>query len=157
MLLCFSIVITIILSHAIIRICTILHIYLQVSETEGMTELHWVIGLNVLEKINSIYHQGISLVLSRMFFQERECAFNGRNLLNIKTLWVTTQKTRYLTSFNYEFSFKKKSYKNACLKFLSDTKLITSLLIFSFLVKIWSLLTRVFIDLMIIELVNLNS
>ena len=61
-----SIIITIILSYAIIRIYTILHIYLQVSETEGLAELHWVIGLSVLEKINSIYFQGISLVLSRI-------------------------------------------------------------------------------------------
>ena len=79
-----SIIITIILSYAIIRIYTILHIYLQVSETEGLAELHWVIGLNVLEKINSVYFQGISLVLSRMFFQESECAFKSPNVLNIE-------------------------------------------------------------------------
>ena len=48
------------------RIYTILHIYLQVSKTEGLVELHCVIRLNVLEKINSIYFQGISLVLSRI-------------------------------------------------------------------------------------------
>ena len=65
-----SITITIILSYAIIRIYTILHIYLQVSETEGLAELHSVIGLSVSEKVDSIYFQGISLVLSRMFFQE---------------------------------------------------------------------------------------
>ena len=35
-----SIIITIILSYAIIRIYIILHIYLQVSETEGLAELH---------------------------------------------------------------------------------------------------------------------
>ena len=50
-----SIIITIILSYAIIRVYTILHIFLQVSKTEGLAELHWVIGLSVLEKINSIY------------------------------------------------------------------------------------------------------
>ena len=81
-----SIIITIILSYAIIRIYTILHIYLQVSETEGLAELHWVIRLSVLEKINSIYFQGISLVLSRMFFQESECAFKNLNVLNIEAL-----------------------------------------------------------------------
>ena len=75
---------TIILSYAIIRIYTILHIYLQVSETEGIAELHWVTGLSVLEKINSIYLQGISLVLSRMFFQESERAFKNPNVLNIE-------------------------------------------------------------------------
>ena len=79
-----SIIITIILSYAIIRIYTILHIYLQVSETEGLAELHWVIGLSVLEKINSIYFQGISLALSRMFFQESECAFKNPNVLNME-------------------------------------------------------------------------
>ena len=46
-----SIKITIILFHAIIRINKILHIYLQVSKTEGLAELHWVTGLSVLEKI----------------------------------------------------------------------------------------------------------
>ena len=79
-----SIIITIISSYAIIRIYTILHIYLQVSETEGLPELHWVIGLNVLKKISSVYFQGISLVLSRMFFQESECAFMNPNVLNIE-------------------------------------------------------------------------
>ena len=64
-----SIIITIILSYAIIRIYTILHIYLQISETERLAELHRVIQLSLLEKINSIYFKGISLVLSRMFFQ----------------------------------------------------------------------------------------
>ena len=63
-----SIIITIILPHAIIRIYIILHIYLQVSETEGLAELHNVIGQSVLEKINSIYLHGISLAFSRMFF-----------------------------------------------------------------------------------------
>ena len=81
-----SIIITIILSYAIIRIYTVLHIYLQVSETEGLAELHWVIGLSVLEKSNSIYFQGISLVLSRKFFQESECAFKNPNVLNIDAL-----------------------------------------------------------------------
>ena len=46
----------------------ILHIYLQVFETEGLEELHWVIGQSVLEKINSVYFHGISLAFSRMFF-----------------------------------------------------------------------------------------
>ena len=59
-----SIIITIILSYAIIRIYTILHIYLHVSKTEELAELHWVNGLNALEKINSMYFQGISLVKS---------------------------------------------------------------------------------------------
>ena len=49
----FSIIITIILSYAIIRIYTILHIYLQVSKIEGLAEMHWVIGLSVSDKINS--------------------------------------------------------------------------------------------------------
>ena len=79
-----SIVITNILSYAIIRIHTILQIHLQVSETEGLAELHWVIGLSVSEKINSIYFLGISLVFSRMFFQESECAFKNPNILNIE-------------------------------------------------------------------------
>ena len=82
MLLFSSIINAIILSYTIIRICTILHIYMQVSETEGLAELH-----SVLEIINSVYFQGISLVhreLSRMFFQESECAFNNPNVLNIE-------------------------------------------------------------------------
>ena len=81
-----SIIITIILSYAIIRIYTILHIYLQVSETEGLAELRRVIGQSVLEKINSIYFQGISHVFSKMLFQESECAFKNPNVLNIETL-----------------------------------------------------------------------
>ena len=83
MLLFSSIIITIILSYALIRICLILHIYF--TETEWLVELHWVSGLSVLEKINSIYFQGISLVLSRMFSQESECAFKNPNVLNIET------------------------------------------------------------------------
>ena len=63
----FSIKITIILFYAIIRIYIILHIYLQVSESEGLAELHWVIAQIVLEKINSIYFHGILLAFSRMF------------------------------------------------------------------------------------------
>ena len=39
-----SIIITTILSYAIITTYIILHIFLQVSETEGLAELHWVIG-----------------------------------------------------------------------------------------------------------------
>ena len=35
-----SIIITIILTYDLIRIYTILHIYLQVSETEGLAQLH---------------------------------------------------------------------------------------------------------------------
>ena len=63
-----SIIITIILPYEIIRIYMILDTYLQVSETEELAELHWVIGHSVLEKINSIYFHGISLAFSRMFF-----------------------------------------------------------------------------------------
>ena len=77
-----SIIIMIILFYVIIRIYTILHIYLLVSETEGLVQLHWVIGLSVLEKINLIYFQGISLVLSRIFFQEFKC--ENPNVLNIE-------------------------------------------------------------------------
>ena len=51
-----SIITTIILSYVIIRIYIVLHIYMQVSETEVLAELHWVIGESILEKINSIYH-----------------------------------------------------------------------------------------------------
>ena len=73
-----SIIIMIIIFYVIIRIYTILHIYLLVSETEGLAELR------LLEKINSIYFQGISLVLSRMFFQECECGFKNPNVLNVE-------------------------------------------------------------------------
>ena len=59
---------------ALVRPSTLEH-HPQVSETEGLPELHSVIGLSLLEKINSIYFQGILLVLSRMFFQESEYAF----------------------------------------------------------------------------------
>ena len=45
----FSIIIVIVLSYPIIRIYTILHIYLQVSKTEGLAELDCVIRLRVLE------------------------------------------------------------------------------------------------------------
>ena len=79
-----SIIITIILSYAMIGTYIILHIYLQVFETEGLAELPWVIGHNVLEKINSIYFHGISLAFSRMFFEESECDFKNPNVLNIE-------------------------------------------------------------------------
>ena len=46
------IIIKIILSYAIITIYIILHIYLQVSATEGLAELHWVTGHSVFRKIN---------------------------------------------------------------------------------------------------------
>ena len=61
-------IITIILSYAIIRIYIILRIYLQVSKTEELVELQWVIGQSVIEKINSIYFHEISLAFSRKFF-----------------------------------------------------------------------------------------
>ena len=74
MLLFSSIIITIILFYAITRIYAISHIYLEVSETEGLVELHWVIGLSVLGKFNLIYFYIIQYtnVLSRilMCFQE---------------------------------------------------------------------------------------
>ena len=85
-----SIIITIILSYAIIRIYITLHIYLQVSEAERQAELHWVIGQSVLEKINSIYYHGILLAFSRMFFLESECAFKNPNVLNIEASEVTS-------------------------------------------------------------------
>ena len=47
-----SIIIMIILSYAIIRIYTILDIYWQVFKTDGLVELHWFVGLNVLENKN---------------------------------------------------------------------------------------------------------
>ena len=65
-----SIIITIIFFYAIIRIHIILHIYFQVPETEGLIELHWVIGQSVLEKMNSIYFHGIS----RMWYSVEECS-----------------------------------------------------------------------------------
>ena len=61
-----STIITFILSYAIIRIYTILHIYLQISKTEGPVELHWVIGLSVLEKTNLVFFWRISFMLSRI-------------------------------------------------------------------------------------------
>ena len=72
MLLFSSIIITIILRYAIIRIYIVLHIYLQVSETERLADLHWVPGHSILGKINLIYVYGISLAFSRMFFQESD-------------------------------------------------------------------------------------
>ena len=63
-----SIIITIILPYAMIRVYIILHIYLHVSETEGLAELHRVIGQSGLKEINSIYLHGISLAFSRIFF-----------------------------------------------------------------------------------------
>ena len=83
-MLLFSSIITIILSYAIIRTYTILHSYLQVSETERLAELHCVIVLSVLEKINSIHFQGIWIVFSRTFFPESGCAFKNLNVLNIE-------------------------------------------------------------------------
>ena len=74
-----SIIITIVLSYAIIRIYIILHIYLQVSETERLEELHWVIGHSVLEKINSIYFRGISAHEYHLRFQES--SFKNPNVL----------------------------------------------------------------------------
>ena len=46
----YSIIITIILSYVIIRIYAILHIYLQVSETEGLAEKHWVVGTECIRE-----------------------------------------------------------------------------------------------------------
>ena len=88
-----SIIITIILSYAINRLYTILHIYLEVSETKGLAELHCVIGLSGLEKINSIYFQGMSLMLSKMFFGESECDFKNPNVLNVEASSVTSLVT----------------------------------------------------------------
>ena len=80
------------------------------------------------------------------------------------TAWLTnnynTHVAQYFQSiFNIRISTKKQafdfsktnSYTNAFLKFPCDAKLITSLLIFWFLVKIWRLFTWVFIYLMILD------
>ena len=53
--------------------------------------------------------------------------------------------------------YKRKCYTNACLKSPCDAKLITSPLIFKFLVKNWRLFTLVFINFMILKLVGFNS
>ena len=78
-----SIIIAIILSYAVVRIYTILHMYLQVSETEGQAELHGVIGQSVLEKTiqytSRVYH---------LRFQE--CSFKNPNvLLKIQTFLIS--------------------------------------------------------------------
>ena len=68
-----SIIIAIILSYGIIRIETISDIYSQVSKTEGLAELQWVIGLSVAEKIKSIYKKKKDQYTSREYhlcFQE---------------------------------------------------------------------------------------
>ena len=53
--------------------------------------------------------------------------------------------------------FKRNSFTNSCLKFLCVGKLIASLINFKFLAKIWRQFTWVFIHLMILKLVDLNS
>ena len=75
MLLFSSIIITIILSYAIIRIYIILHICLQVSETEGQAELHSMMGQSVLEKINSVYRTKYHLCFQK-------CSFKNPNVLS---------------------------------------------------------------------------
>ena len=70
------IIITIILSYAMIRIYIILHIYLQVCKTE--------VGRTALEKINSIHFHGVSLAFSRMLFEECEFAVQNPNVVNIE-------------------------------------------------------------------------
>ena len=68
-----SIIITIILFYAIIRIYIILHIYLQVSETEGLADLHWVTGQSVLEKL-------IQYTSMEYLLRFQECSFKSSNL-----------------------------------------------------------------------------
>ena len=122
-----SVIITIILSYVIITTYTILNIYLQVSETEGLAELYWMNGLSVLEKISSIYFLGISLVLSMMFFQESECLFNSPRVLNIEIAMLITwnlSKSIFLIRISIKKQafdlFKINSYTNAWLKFLYE-------------------------------------
>ena len=79
-----SIIITIILSYVIIRIYVTLHIHLQVSETEGLANLHWVIGQSALEKINSIYFH------TEYYLRFQECSFKNPNVLNIEASYVTS-------------------------------------------------------------------
>ena len=123
----FSIMIAITLSYVITRIYIILHISLQVSETEGLAELHWVIGQSALEKINSKYLHGISLAFSRMCFSESECVWSNLITWNLsKSIFYIRISSKKLA---FDFS-KKNSYTNAYLKFLCDTELITLLLIF---------------------------
>ena len=60
---------TAVLSYAItmmIRIYSVIPIYLWFSKTEGLAGLLWVIGLSVLEKTNLICFQTTSLVLSKV-------------------------------------------------------------------------------------------
>ena len=69
----------------IIRIYSIIPIFLQVFKTGGLAELHWVIRLNVLEKIYSICFQGIGNIT---------CAF--KNQEPFKRLQIKSECFYYL-------------------------------------------------------------
>ena len=60
----------------IVRIYSIIPIYLQLSKTEGLTEMHWLIGQSVLEKFNSILYASREYHLC---FQEQGIIHKIRN------------------------------------------------------------------------------
>ena len=100
-----SIIIAIILPYAINEIYIILHISLQVSETEGLAKLHWVIGQSVLEKYTSTeYYLGF-----------QECSFKNPNvLLRILMLLISRfhKQPHYMKFKQIYFSYSNLHKKN---------------------------------------------
>ena len=139
MLLFSFIIITITLSYAIIRIYIVLHIYWQVSETERIAELHWLIGQIVLEKINQC-------TSTEYHLHSQECSFKNPNvLLRMRMLLISRlHKQPHYMKFKqinilylnlhkkqtFEFS-KRNSYLNSCLKLFCEIDNVTSYFLIS--------------------------
>ena len=134
-----SIIITIILSYAIIRIYIILHIYLQICiELRGWQKCN--------ESLDRVYQRKLIQYTSTEYHLHfQECSFKYPNVFLRFQMFLMSRlhkqphymkfKQIYILDSNLhqkqEFDFyKRNSYTNACLKFLCDAKLITSLLIF---------------------------
>ena len=76
MLLFSSIIIAIILSYAIIRIYIYLHIYLPISETEGLAEPH---------RVKRVYYRKLIQYTSTEYhLRFQECFFKNLNVLDIE-------------------------------------------------------------------------
>ena len=76
----YYIIITNILSYVKIKICIILDIYLQVSETEGLTELHYVNRVHLVQYTSTEYY---------LHFQESSFK-NSNVLLRIRMFLISS-------------------------------------------------------------------
>ena len=113
-----SIIITIILCYVIIRIYIILLTCLQVSKTEGLAELFWVIGQSVLEKIkfNKLSRFQKFLLRIRKFLISR---LHKLKAVYLNFDWFNDSRTRGFELLTRGFELVTRGFELALLNFNS--------------------------------------